>query len=86
MVTAGDDDQLRFVNSINQAVRFVDAPRPEALEGAFQWLRLTYSRERCSLCIGDELVDAFEGLSILGLPVEIIRPGFVRPSDLLSFQ
>lgn len=79
MVAARDDGQVFVVHRIDQPVGVVDAARPESGKVFAQRLGFADSGEWRAKRIGQEGIDALQGLAILRLPIEIIGPGFAGP-------
>src|SRR5690606_33284403 len=81
VIAAGDDSDRRIVHCIHQAVGIVDTARPEPRKVFLQWFRLADTLERRAPHIIDELVDPLQRLSVLALPVDVIAPRFVGPTQ-----
>lgn len=72
------DENRVALDLIDNPVLVIDAPRPVAREGVFQWLRLAEPAERLSLNVSDESVDPRQDLPVDPLPVQVLLPGLLR--------
>jgi len=72
-VVAGlQNNDVVISNEVDQAVHVVDAAGPRAGKNVLEGLRFADPGERIAHCVGDQLVDSPEGLSVLSLPIDVI--------------
>src|SRR5665647_2505167 len=84
VIAACDDDQIVPIDPIDQAVGFINAPRPKAREVFFERFRLADTLERFPQAVLDQVVDPLQGLAILSLPILGVFPGGDGPGDALK--
>ena len=70
-----------LIDGVNKPIGVLDASRPEARQIFFQGLWLTDSLKGRALYIVDQLVDALEGFLILTLPIDVVVPRFICPTQ-----
>lgn len=68
------DDDVVVRDVIDQAVRVVDAAGPRAGEDVLEGLGFADASERIAQCVGNQLVDSLESLTVLSLPVDVVLP------------
>ena len=73
-----------FIDSIDEPIGLIDPTGPKARKIFTQGFRLADPLEWTAHCILDQAVDAFQGLTILLLPVEIIVPCSLGPREQTS--
>ena len=69
-------------NPIHHSMFISYAPRPESGECMLQWLRLPNTRKWFSFDLLNQLINPFDHLSVLLLPIEVVIPSFVRKDEL----
>lgn len=79
VISATRDANLAVNDLVNKAVFVSDAARPVARQPALERLGLADSLVSVPADLLDELVDAFECATILGLPPYVILPGGLVP-------
>ena len=81
MISAGNDGEVVIVDGVDQAVGVVDATGPEAGQVLTQGFGLAEPGKGCTERVGDQAIDAPQGLLVLVLPVEVVAPGRVGPRE-----
>lgn len=81
MVAHGQDAQVTTIDHVHQTARGINAPTPRALQFPFERLRLTEARERGTHRITYQRVDASERPPALGLPIQIVVPRILGPTQ-----
>lgn len=74
MSSALDDLDAILGYAVHDAVLVVDAATPKSAEIPVQGLRLADPTVSVPFNILQELIDSLQGLFVLGLPVQVIRP------------
>jgi len=77
VIPTGRNPDLVVSDLVDQPVLVCDPPKPEALEPVLQQLADTLVS--VALDIVDQLIDAFENLSVLSLPPPVVVPGVLIP-------
>ena len=65
---------------ISQTLRFIFPSAPKARQLTFKQLWFSYSLERISFCISNQLIDSFQSFLISRLPKKILVPRFIIPT------
>lgn len=87
MPTAVGDVYTSMFNVVDKAVFFIDSTAKLSLQIAFQGFWLANAMHcAVSFNIFYKLIDAFQGLFILCLPVQVIIPSVIRPDFLTHRQ
>lgn len=74
VVAALQDMDASVFDFIDEAVLFVDGAAVPCREVSFQRLRVSKSAIAVALDVGEQLIDFFERLFVLRLPVHVIVP------------
>ena len=75
MILARIDVNAGSIDSVDQAILFVDPARPQPVHVTPQGFRLAKTVEGVALGILDQRIEAFEFLSVVSLPVKVLVPG-----------
>lgn len=86
MIATLGDEQLIFLDSINQPMLPIQAARPPARELPFERLRLAGPVKRGARTFLDETVQAGKQLAIMLLPIEVVVPSLFMEDDLHSIR
>lgn len=74
MVAGLQDHDVVIGDVVDESVSVIDSTRPSAGENVLEWLGFADTRKRIEDRVGDEVVDALEGLAILALPMDVVLP------------
>ena len=80
MVAALQNMDVSAFDFIDETVLFVDGAAVPCREVAFQRLRVSKPVIAVALDVGEQLIDFFERLFVLRLPVHVIVPAIVCPN------
>lgn len=73
--------QVVAIEHIDESVRGIDSPTPCTLQPPFQRFGFADSLEWGSQCVANERIDSSECPSILRLPIQVVVPRIVRPTQ-----
>jgi len=69
------------VHCVDKTIGFVDAARPKPGQVFAKCFGLADPGDRGTQGVGDEGTDTAQGLSVLGLPIDVVRPSLGRPGS-----
>lgn len=73
--------QVIAIEHIDEPVRGIDSPDPCTLQPPFKRFGFADSLKWGPQCISNERIDSFECPSILRLPIQVVVPRIVRPTQ-----
>jgi len=79
MATALGNFHLSVFYTVNEPVCFINPTAPKSRQVARQRFRFSYAVVAVPVYVLYQLIDSFQGPSILFLPIEVIFPSFVSP-------
>ena len=86
METASHDVDGFVFGKINQTVLLIDPSGPESCQIISERLRFSGAGERMALAFFQEVINLFEDLHVLFLPIKIILPGVIGPRQGKPFS
>ena len=81
MVATGDDGHAIGVDGVDQTTGVIYTARPEAGEIFCQWFRFANASKRRPFGVNNKANDSFEGLFVSGLPIQVIVPRCLCPTQ-----